>query len=144
MWQLAPAGIYIRNLFPLQRTGRMGVLSLYLHTILQWDHNQRDRSPSCKHALCSPHFLSTGIIVTNDPCYRLPSRSCGSVSPLQVRLASLLSVKKGIYLNAFTGIIVCWVVLYLFSRAIGSYWGPVLYSVFSTLLQGIFCLGTNI
>ena len=56
----------------------------------------------------------------------------------------MLSVKKGIYLTAFIGIIVCWVVLCLFSRAIGSYWGPVLYSVFSTLLQGIFCLGTNI
>ena len=30
----------------------------------------------------------------------------------------------------------------MFSRAIGSYWGPMLYSVFATLLQGIFCLGS--
>ncbi|KAN0085942.1 hypothetical protein V8E55_007076 [Tylopilus felleus] len=40
-----------------------------------------------------------------------------------------------------TGIIVCWIVLGLFSRAIGSYWWPMLYSIFATLLQGIFCLG---
>ena len=31
----------------------------------------------------------------------------------------------------------------MFSRAIGSYWGPMLYSVFATLLQGIFCLGST-
>ncbi|KAG8216488.1 hypothetical protein J3R82DRAFT_6600 [Butyriboletus roseoflavus] len=29
----------------------------------------------------------------------------------------------------------------MFSRVISSYWGPGLYSVFATLLQGIFCLG---
>ncbi|KAI9460795.1 hypothetical protein HD554DRAFT_2132394, partial [Boletus coccyginus] len=32
-------------------------------------------------------------------------------------------------------------VLCMFSRAIGSYWGPMLYIVFATSLQGIFCLG---
>lgn len=48
---------------------------------------------------------------------------------------------KDVSLSASTGIIACWVVLCMFSRAIGSYWGPVLYSVFATLLQGIFCLG---
>ncbi|KIJ04758.1 hypothetical protein PAXINDRAFT_104026 [Paxillus involutus ATCC 200175] len=42
---------------------------------------------------------------------------------------------------SFTGIIACWVVLSIFSRAIGSSWGPHLYSIFATILQGIFCLG---
>ncbi|KIJ61409.1 hypothetical protein HYDPIDRAFT_115868 [Hydnomerulius pinastri MD-312] len=42
---------------------------------------------------------------------------------------------------SFTGTIGCWVVLTIFARAIGSYWGPMLYSVFATILQGIFCLG---
>ncbi|KAH0834860.1 hypothetical protein J3R83DRAFT_10488 [Lanmaoa asiatica] len=42
---------------------------------------------------------------------------------------------------SFTGLIACWIVHYMFSRVTGSYWGPVLYCVFATLLEGIFCLG---
>ncbi|KAG2138525.1 hypothetical protein DEU56DRAFT_901254 [Suillus clintonianus] len=42
---------------------------------------------------------------------------------------------------SFSGIFACWIVLTVFARAIGSYWGPMLYCVFATLLQGIFCLG---
>ncbi|KAF9226379.1 hypothetical protein BS17DRAFT_545209 [Gyrodon lividus] len=37
----------------------------------------------------------------------------------------------------FTGILAC----STFSRTIGSSWGQTLYSVFATILQGIFCLG---
>lgn len=42
---------------------------------------------------------------------------------------------------SFSGIFACWIVLTVFARAIGSYWGPMLYCVFATILQGIFCLG---
>lgn len=42
---------------------------------------------------------------------------------------------------SFSGIFACWVVLTVFARAIGSYWGPMLYCTFATMLQGIFCLG---
>ena len=49
---------------------------------------------------------------------------------------------EGVSPNASAGIIACWVVQCVFSQAIGSYWGPVLYSIFATLLEGIICLGT--
>ncbi|KAG0698712.1 hypothetical protein DFH29DRAFT_1017369 [Suillus ampliporus] len=42
---------------------------------------------------------------------------------------------------SFSGIFACWIVLTVFARAIGSYWGPMLYCTFATMLQGIFCLG---
>lgn len=42
---------------------------------------------------------------------------------------------------SLSGIVASWIVLTAFSRAIGSYWGPMLYCVFATILQGIFCLG---
>lgn len=42
---------------------------------------------------------------------------------------------------SFSGIFACWIVLTVFARAIGSYWGPMLYCIFATVLQGIFCLG---
>jgi hypothetical protein len=42
---------------------------------------------------------------------------------------------------SFSGIFACWIVLTVFARATGSYWGPMLYCVFATILQGIFCLG---
>lgn len=42
---------------------------------------------------------------------------------------------------SLSGIFASWIVLTAFARAIGSYWGPMLYCVFATILQGIFCLG---
>ncbi|KAG1819372.1 hypothetical protein EV424DRAFT_1618864, partial [Suillus variegatus] len=42
---------------------------------------------------------------------------------------------------SFSGIFACWIVLTVFARAIQSYWGPMLYCIFATILQGIFCLG---
>ncbi|KAF8180420.1 hypothetical protein BJ912DRAFT_981261 [Pholiota molesta] len=35
----------------------------------------------------------------------------------------------------------CWIVLWAFGRAVNMKWGPVMYCIGNTLLQGIFCLG---
>ncbi|KAF9480923.1 hypothetical protein BDN70DRAFT_855953 [Pholiota conissans] len=40
-----------------------------------------------------------------------------------------------------TGLLSCWIVLWAFSRAVNMKWGPILYAVGNTLLQGMFCLG---
>lgn len=51
------------------------------------------------------------------------------------------ALKAAWFALSFSGIFACWIVLTVFARAIGSYWGPMLYCVFATMLQGIFCLG---
>ncbi|KAF9239296.1 hypothetical protein BU15DRAFT_46861 [Melanogaster broomeanus] len=51
------------------------------------------------------------------------------------------ALKAAWFCISLTGIPACWLVLMIFSRAIGSHWGSVLYSVFATILQGVFCLG---
>ncbi|KAF8156935.1 hypothetical protein B0H34DRAFT_711243 [Crassisporium funariophilum] len=51
------------------------------------------------------------------------------------------SLKIVWFVLSFTGAIACWIVLHAFGRAVGNQWGPVMYSIGNTLLQGIFCLG---
>ncbi|KAF8962296.1 hypothetical protein BDZ97DRAFT_1120879 [Flammula alnicola] len=45
------------------------------------------------------------------------------------------------FVLSITGLAACWIVLWAFARAVGTKWGPVLYCIGNTLLQGIFCLG---
>lgn len=114
----------------------MGSLAHFILIECQWDYDQRD-------GLLAVHvralnFLASNLI--NHPsCYRSLSKSHGFVSHFQ---ASVRSLAKDVSPNASAGIIACWVVQCVFSQAIGSYWGPVLYSIFATLLEGIICLGT--
>ncbi|CAA7268443.1 unnamed protein product [Cyclocybe aegerita] len=45
------------------------------------------------------------------------------------------------FILSLTGLFACWIVLWAFGRAVDARWGPVLYCVGNTMLQGIFCLG---
>lgn len=45
------------------------------------------------------------------------------------------------FVLSFTGLLSCWLVLGAFGRSVGAPWGPFVYCVGCTILQGIFCLG---
>ncbi|KAH7882373.1 hypothetical protein F5I97DRAFT_1909772 [Phlebopus sp. FC_14] len=79
-----------------------------------------------------PH--SASFVWPYDPCMLL---ACPRGGHLMLPFA----LKAVWFVLSFTGIIACWIVLTIFSRAIGSTWGPMLYSIFATILQGMFCLG---
>ena len=44
-------------------------------------------------------------------------------------------------LTHLKGLLSCWLVLGAFGRSVGASWGPFVYCVGCTILQGIFCLG---
>ncbi|KAF9041302.1 hypothetical protein BJ165DRAFT_278450 [Panaeolus papilionaceus] len=51
------------------------------------------------------------------------------------------AVKLVWFVLSLTGLIGCWTVLITFSKAVGTWWGPLSYCIANTLLQGVFCLG---
>ncbi|KAF8999070.1 hypothetical protein BDQ17DRAFT_1246859 [Cyathus striatus] len=50
-------------------------------------------------------------------------------------------LKVAWFVLSLTGLMLCWIVMWALSRTVGTVWGPLLYAIGCTMLQGIFCLG---